>query len=496
MELLAFDYGASGGKAVAGIYDGKKLRLEEIHRFANEPVMLGNGFYWDVLRLFHEMKKGILKYKLKNKSKIAGIGVDTWGVDFALIDKNGNLIRNPFHYRDRRTEKIIDAVKKKIELRKIYDETGIQIQKFNTLYQLFAMKKKDPACFDNVDKLLFMPDFFNYLLSGEKVCEFTIASTSQMFNMTKNQWSEGILKTLEIPIKMLIDVTCPCHVIGRTGEWLNDELNIGKTPVISIAGHDTGSAVAAVPVSEEYYAYLSSGTWSLLGIESLSPIINDMSFKLNYTNEGGVGKTFRVLKNIMGLWILQECMREWSKNGEDISYERAIDLAWKSPGFVSFIDPDDGVFYSPGNMIEKIDAFCRVTEQKIPSGKGEIVRCILESLALKYKLVMDELEMIIGHELSVIHVVGGGCNNRLLCQFTANATGKTVVAGPVEATVVGNLICQLIGLGEIGNLEEGRALVRSSFENDIYQPENRELWHDAFYRFEKLLNRVEGEFYV
>lgn len=489
LKLLAFDYGASSGRAILGTYDGDKLSIEEIHRFSNDPVLLPSGFHWDILRLFHEMKQGVLKCVKTGRHELSGIGVDTWGVDFGLLDKSGNLLGNPFHYRNAGNDGMIEEACKTVPKREIYGQTGIQFMKFNSLYQLLALKRSNPAILERSASLLFIPDLFNYLLSGVKTAEFTIASTSQMYNPIKGAWAGEMLQKLGIPENVLSPVTNPCNVIGSLGSWITEELGVPSIPVISVAGHDTGSAVASVPAATDRYAYLSSGTWSLLGMESQSPIINDNTYELNYTNEGGVGGTFRILKNIMGLWIYQECKRAWDKSGEAVSFDELDALAEEARPFSCFIDPDDDTFYSPGRMPAKVMEFCSNTGQKVPEGKGEIVRCIMESLALKYRMALEGLEDIKGQSLPVIHIVGGGCKNKILCQYTANAANRVVHAGPVEATAIGNLLCQLIAKGEVSGLNEARALVRRSFPTEEYTPESVGEWDKAYENFRKIAGK-------
>ncbi len=486
LKLLAFDYGASSGRAILGTYDGEKLTLDEVHRFSNDPVMANNTFYWDVLRLFHEMKQGILKCKNRGDKDISGIGVDTWGVDYGLLDASGQLLGNPVHYRDNRTEGMIEEACKIVSRRDIYEETGIQFMKFNTLYQLFSMKRTNSPILEKAKTMLLMPDLLNYFLTGEKITEYTIASTTQMMNPRNGKWANSLINKLEIPGNILTDMIDTGTVIGKVNKNIKEELNIDDVPVIAVAGHDTGSAVVSVPATQDKFAYLSSGTWSLLGVELPQPIINETTFSLDYTNEGGYNRTTRLLKNIMGLWILQECKRTWDRAGESFSYDRLEEMAEGAKPFAAFIDPDDDIFYSPGNMPEKVMEYCRKTGQQVPESKASIVRCILESLALKYNIIFKGLEEIVGYEIPVLHIVGGGSQNIMLCQFTANALGKTIVTGPVEATSVGNLLCQLMALGEISGLKEARELVERSFPTKVYTPTDKALWEEACAKFENV----------
>lgn len=488
LKLVAFDYGASSGRAMLGTFNGNKLELNEIHRFPNNPVMVNDTFYWDILRLFYEMKQGLIECKKAGNEDIAGIGVDTWGVDFGLIGPSGELLGNVVHYRDKRNEGMIEEAAKIVPKREIYEKTGIQFLKFNTLYQLMSIKINNPYMLEMAETMLFTPDLLNYFLTGEKYSEYTIASTSQMINPVERKWAKDLLKKLGIPANILADIINPGTVVGKVRDSICSELDIGKIPVIAVAEHDTGSAVVSVPAFNDKYAYLSSGTWSLLGVESPVPVINNSTYNLNYTNEGGFNNT-RLLKNIMGLWIYQECKRTWDKEGEVLGFDELEEMAAKADAFVSFIDPDDDLFYSPGHMPEKVQEFCRRTGQTVPEGKAAIVRCIMESLALKYRYVIEGLEKILGYDLPVLHVVGGGCKNVMLCQFTASSIGRPVIAGPVEATSIGNLVCQLIALGEVLSLQEARELVRNSFPTKEYAPVDKEAWDDAYERFIKLMQK-------
>ena len=483
LNLLAFDYGASSGRAMLGKFDGQRLDLSELHRFANEPVLVGGSLYWDILRLFHEMKQGILKCAASGNKDIASIGTDTWGVDFGLLDSTGKLLGNPFHYRDSRTEGMIEEVCSIIPGRDIYERTGIAFQVFNSLYQLYSMRKSRSPLLEKASTMLFTPDLLRYFLTGEKSNEYTIASTSQMINAHTRGWASDLLDKLEIPQNILTGIIYAGTIAGKLTPGAAGELGIGQVPVVAVAEHDTGSAVVSVPAVEGKYAYLSSGTWSLLGVESAVPVINDATFNLNYTNEGGFNKTTRLLKNIMGLWIYQECKRTWDKSGETVSFDELEKGAYGSEAFASFIDPDDSSFFSPGKMPAKIQEYCRKTGQKIPETKPQIVRCIMESLAMTYRKALEGLEKVIGYSLPVLHIVGGGCKNTMLSQFTANAIARPVIAGPVEATATGNLMAQLLALGEVKNLKEGRIIIKNSFPLVEYTPENIAGWNDAYERF-------------
>lgn len=489
LKLLAFDYGASSGRGILGRFNGGTLELNEIHRFSSDPVMINESFHWDVLRLFHEMKQGIHKCAKNGEKDIAGIGVDTWGVDFGLLGPSGELLGNPYHYRDSRTEGVIEEACKIVPKREIYEQTGTAFQKFNTLYQLLSMRLKNSPILEKASTMLFMPDLFNYFLTGEKVSEYTITSTAQMYNPKHGDWAKDLLTKLGIPDKILAEVINAGTLVGKVNKGISEELNISDIPVIAVAGHDTGSAVVSVPAVEGKYAYLSSGTWSLMGVELPYPIINDTTYKLNYSNEGGINNTTRLLKNIMGLWIYQECKRAWDKTDEVLSFDALEDQAFKSDAFVSLIDPDSDLFYSPGNMPRKVREFCSRTNQKVPESKGAVVRCVMESLALKYRLALEGLEKIVGCNIPAIHVVGGGCKNIMLNQFTANATGRPVITGPIEATAVGNLVCQLLALKEVSNLNEARMLVKRSFPTQEYMPVDCGQWDEAYKRFQGIVEK-------
>ncbi len=492
LKLLAFDYGASSGRAILGDFDGERLNLSEVHRFANDPVTVNGSMYWDVLRLFHELKQGIRK--AAQQTSLTCVGVDTWGVDFGLLDRHGDLLGNAYHYRDQRTEGMVELAAGQTPLAEIYQETGIAIQKFNTLYQLIALKQQKTTVLEQAQTLLFMPDLFNYFLTGQMFSEYTIASTSQLVGVNSRNWHYPLLERFGIPGRILADIIFPGMVLGSLRDDVAAELGVKPFPVAAVAGHDTASAVAAVPADRSDYLYISSGTWSLMGIETNAPVNNYDSFRLNFTNEGGINHTFRVLKNIMGLWIIQECKRHWDRAGATESFQQLMELAEAARPFAALIDPDDELFYSPGQMPQKLVEYCQRIGQAPPNGKGEMVRAVLEGLALKYRMVAADLERTANTELPLIHIVGGGSQNTLLNQFTANACRRPVKAGPVEATAIGNLIGQLLAVGMVANLGEARMLVRNSFPVQTYEPRQTELWDEAYGRFVKLIhNNNKGE---
>lgn len=488
-HVLAFDYGASSGRAILGSFDGEKLNLKEIHRFSNDPVMVGESLHWDVLRLYHELKQGILIGYKETGGNIDSIGIDTWGVDFGLLDKNDVLLGNPFHYRDSRTDGMIEEALKVVSRERIYNDTGIAFQKFNTLYQLLAMVKNKSTILENAETLLFMPDLFAFFLTGNKTCEYTIASTSQMLLAGRGTWAYDLLNELDIPVQILPEITDPCTCVGTLRQSVQDELGVKDIPVIAVACHDTASAVISAPLESSNDAYISSGTWSLLGTEREKPVINDKTLKHNYTNEGGINRTVRLLSNIMGLWVYQECRRAWRKQGIEISYDEMDALAAAAKPFQAFIDVDYDTFYSPGNMPEKVVDYCMKTGQDAPSDKGSIIRIVMESLAMKYRSAVEGLEEITGSKVPVLHIVGGGCKNTMLSQYTADVLNRPVTAGPVEATAIGNIMSQLIALKEIDDLNQAREVVKRSFPTEEYRPENADAWEEAYMRYKDIINK-------
>lgn len=491
-NFLAFDLGAESGRAVMGHFDGERLSLAEIHRFPNGPTRLIESLHWNPLHLFVEMKHGLAKTISQQEGELAAFGIDTWGVDFGLLDRTGALIGLPYHYRDSRTDGLVERAFELVPREEIFGQTGIQFMQLNTLFQLLAMAQQKSPLLDITETLLMMPDLFNYWFTGQKSCEFTIASTSQCYNMGQGGWATSLLEKLGLPTHIFLDVVQPGTQIGTLLPAIATEVGLKETlPVIAPGSHDTASAVVAVPVADEEqgrFAYISSGTWSLMGVETPAPVINQKSLAYNFTNEGGVQNTIRLLKNLDGLWLIQECRRTWANEGQSHSYEELTRLAAEAPAFAAFIDPDDAIFFAPGDMPSRIREFCARTGQGVPESKGAIVRCALESLALKYRWTLEVLTDLVESPLQVVHIVGGGTQNRLLNQFTANATGRRVVTGPVEATAIGNILMQMLAVGQINSLSEGRELVRRSFPVETYQPEGDEAWEAAYQRFVKLLS--------
>jgi rhamnulokinase len=468
MLLAAIDIGAETGRSVLGRFGDDRLEIEEVHRFPNHPVAVRGRLHWDALRLFADVTDGV-----RAAGRVRSVGVDTWGVDFALVDRNGGLVGNPVHYRDRRTEGMIETATRLVAREEIYARTGIQFIPINTLYQLLALViSKDPQL-EVADRLLTMPALFAYWLTGTKADEYTAATTTQCFDARAGVWARDLLERLGIPTRIFGEVVTPGTDLGRP----RPEIGVDADRLIAPGTHDTASAVAAVPLkSARHAAYISSGTWSLAGIETTEPIINQEAMDANLTNEGGVAGTFRVLKNVMGLWLLQECRRAWAARGMEISYDELMRLAELSPAFAAVIDPDDQRLLRPGDMPGRIIELASESGHALPSEPGPVVRCILESLAVKYHDTLAKLERIAGLEIQTIHIVGGGANNRLLCQMTADACGCEVVAGPIEATAIGNLLVQATALGMIGSLEQGRDLVRRSFVLQTYEPRMDAEW--------------------
>jgi rhamnulokinase len=444
--------------------------------------------HWDVLRIWEEIQTGIAQ-AAKQYSDVTSVGVDTWGVDFGLLDRAGALIGNPYHYRDHRTDGVMEKLFERVPRAQVFAATGIQFMQLNTLYQLYAMALEQSPALDIAETLLMMPDLFNYWLTGLRLGEFTIATTTQFFDPRNNMWATGLLEKLGLPTHIMPRIVQPATDIGPLIPSVAEPLGLCGMRVIAPACHDTGSAVAAVPARSERFAYISSGTWSLMGVVSPRPVITDVTRDFNFTNEGGVGGTIRLLKNIAGLWLVQGCRRAWARAGDELSYDAVTALAERAQPFQAFVDPDHSSFLSPDDMPKAIQAFCAATGQPVPSERGALVRVALESLALKYRLTLERLEQIVGHRLEVIHVVGGGSQNRLLCQFTADACARPVYAGPVEATALGNLLAQALAGGLCASWAEARELVRAAFPLTSYEPHDTAAWNEACTRFEQILNR-------
>jgi rhamnulokinase len=481
-KLLAFDLGAESGRGVLGLFDGDRLQLEVIHRFPNGPVRTLDALHWDVLRLYSEMVVALRKCAAE-QGGVDALGVDTWGVDFSLLGRDGKLLGNPRHYRDPHTENIMDTAFARVPRDAIFRQTGIQFMRFNTLFQLLALQRDRSPLLDVAATLLTIPDLFHYFFTGIKVNEFSNATTTQMYDPTARGWAFDLVKAFGLPTHILGSLVAPGTVLGPLRASVAQDSGLNPVPVIAPASHDTGSAVAAVPARGNSWAYISSGTWSLMGAEISGPQINAEVQHCNFTNEGGVGGTIRFLKNIMGLWLVQECRRAWEREGHAYSYEELVRLAAASPPFASLVDPDDASFILPPSMPAAFTKFCRRTGQPTPTEPGTVIRCALESLALRYRWVLEKLESLLGHRLDTVHVVGGGSQNALLCQLTADACNRPVLAGPVEATAIGNVLVQAIGLGLLGTLADAREVVRRSFDMVTYTPHNPEVWQAPYERF-------------
>lgn len=492
IEFLAFDLGAENGRAVLGRLDGEKLELSEVHRFANGPGRVLDSLHWDVLRLWSEMKRGLRLCARECETELAGIGVDTWGVDFALLGADDSLLGNPHHYRDRRAEGMMEEAFRRVPREEVFERTGIQFMQINTLYHLLAMAVHKSPALEVARTFLMMPDLFNFWLTGRKACEFTDATTTQFYDPREGAWSRPLFEKLGLPFHILPEIVPPGTVLGPLLPSVAEEVGLGEVRVIAPACHDTGSAVAAVPARGQNWAYISSGTWSLMGAEITEPIINAQSLAYNFTNEGGVCGTFRFLKNIMGLWLVQECKRTWAGAGEDFSYDELTQMAVHAEPFKALVDPDYHTFLRPGDMPARIRTFCEKTGQPMPETKGAIVRCALESLALKYRWVLERLEEMLGCRLRTVHLIGGGSRNKLLDQFTADATQCPVVAGPAEATAIGNIIMQALALDHIASLEEGRQMIRRSFGVVTYEPRDPARWDEAYARFLRIMEWGES----
>lgn len=475
ITCLSIDLGAESGRVTGVSYEGGRLHLNELHRFATVPLKKNGTIYSDISKIWNEVQTGIEKGKQFNP---VSIGIDCWGVDFALLDSQDNLLSDPVHYRDSRTDGMMEKTCSIVSKKEIFRQTGIQFMPINTLYQIMSLVESRSPHLSKANTFLTIPDLLNFWLTGTKFCEFTNATTTQMYNPLTNSWAKSLLDELHIPIHIFPEVV-------RPGTKLGEYQDIS---ILSIASHDTGSAVAAVPAKGKNFAYISSGTWSLIGLEVKEPVINDSALEANVTNEGGVYGTFRLLKNVMGLWILQECRRSWKLEGKDYSYKGLTNLANYAQPLKSFIFPNDSMFLHSGNHPQLIKDFCKKTSQPVPETEGEIVRCVLESLALTYKSFLDELLKISGKKVDVIYIIGGGSQNELLNQMTANVTGLPVIAGPAEATVIGNSIVQLITLGELKDINEARQLISNMAGFKKYEPRYTETWDEAYALFNKKIN--------
>jgi rhamnulokinase len=476
VTVLAIDLGAESGRVMAVHFNGRSLRLEELHRFPNSTVTVNGALHWNFLRLWRDIQAGIGKGKALHP---ASIGVDTWGVDFGLLDRQGNLIGNPVHYRDGRTQGMMEAAFAKAPRADIFAQTGIQFMPINSLYQLLSLVESGSPQLEIAHTFLTAPDLLNYWLTGVKVCEFSNATTTQLFNPTTGTWATDLMAKLGIPSHIFPDIV-------KSGTRLGGYDGI---PVIAPACHDTGSAVAAVPTTSDDFAYISSGAWSLVGLEIDRPILTAEALAANVTNEGGVCGAYRLLKNVMGLWILQQCRATWAAAGDDYSYGQLVEMAANADPLTAVFNPNDPAFLPPGDHPQRIRDYCQKTTQSAPQTPGAVVYCALKSLALAYREVLEQVTAVAEQKASVLHIVGGGAQNELLNQMTANATGLPVVAGPVEATVMGNALAQLISLGEIGDLAQARQIVAERDELKRYEPEDTAVWDEAYGRYRDIIHR-------
>lgn len=471
-----------------GRWDGTRFALQELHRFPNDPIEAHGHLHWNIQQLWHEIKRGIQVYATTHDEPLAGIGIDTWAVDYGLLDANGQLLGNPYHYRDRRTEGVPQAVDQRISQARLYEITGIQRLPINTLYQLASMQFSNDPQLAAAETLLMIPDLLHYWMIGRNVAEYTNATTTQFFDARERRWATDLIEQLGIPTHILPPVAMPGTVLGTLLPEVRDEVGLRHdVPVIATATHDTASAVAAIPGLDEHSAYISSGTWSLVGVETREPILTETARLLNFTNEGGVDGTIRFLKNVGGLWLLQECQRQWQRDGHAFTWSELVALAERATPLRSFVDPDAPDFLNPADMPAAIRAFCRRTSQPEPNEIGALVRCCLESLALKYTWVIASLETLTERRIDTIRVVGGGSQNALLCQLTADACRRRVVAGPVEATALGNMLVQTVALGLLPNITAGRAAIADSVQQTVYEPRASGDWDAAIPAFNELV---------
>lgn len=498
-HYLSLDLGAESGRGMLGTFSNGRLALTEIHRFMTGPVSLptkypagiddksDNSLVWDFVRFWQEIKKCIRQ--TGKQVKLSSIGVDTWGVDFSLLDKYGQLLAYPYHYRDNRTDGMMEQVFEKMPREKIYEITGIQFMQLNTLFQLYSLVVNDSPLLKIADKLVMVPDLVNFWLTGRVVAEFTEATTSQIFDTRKSQWSQEIIAAMGFPAHIFPEVVPPGTVLGPLRPCLIDEL--GCEPLVVVPPtHDTGCAVAAVPAAAKDYVWISSGTWSIIGVNSLQPVISAESYADNFTNEGGVEGKYMFSKNVTGLWIVQQCRLQWQKEGKDYSYTELTEMARNAPHLKTIIDTNYKEFFQIGGMLEKINDYCRLTGQPLPENEGEMIRAVLQGLALSYRYIIEQLEAISGRQTACIHIVGGGTKNELLNQFTADALGCKVITGPIEATAVGSIIVQAIAMGDISGWVEGAEVIRNSFDIRSYQPGDQTEWNKAFELFKQNINKI------
>lgn len=487
-QVLAFDLGASSGRAMLAAYDGERIRLEELHRFPNDPVRVRGTLYWDVLRLLHEIRQGLLAAKARGVVPDS-IGLDTWGVDFGLLDAAGRLLENPVHYRDSRTTGYAARALERVDRAALYRMTGSQLMEINTVFQLLSLAEERPELLERAETLLLMPDLLCYLLTGDRRTEYTIATTTQLLDAAARDWAEPLLGQLGLPRRLLTELVPPGTVAGPLESALCEELGLPPVPVVRVASHDTQSAVLAAPAEERDFLFVSCGTWSLFGTELDAPLLDDRAMACNLTNEGGVEGTTTFLKNITGLWLLQESRRQWKREGRELSFAEIERLAREAAPLRSFIDPDHALFAVPGDLPGRVRQFCVETGQPVPETVGEVARCLYESLALAHRLAAEQIESCTGRRYRVIHLVGGGARDALLCEMTAAACGREVTAGPVEATVYGNAAVQLIAAGALADRWEARRVIARSEEIRRYEPADTAAWDAAYAAFRRVTER-------
>lgn len=487
-SFLAIDLGASSGRAILGNIENKRLELKEINRFANPIVEINGRLYWDLLHLYSEIIKSLQHVKSEGIELIS-LGIDTWGVDFVCFGNDGEPLRMPYSYRDTHTFGAPERFFKKMPKEEVYNKTGIQIMNFNTLFQLATQLEENTSTYPVIDKILFMPDALSYLLTGKMVTEYTIASTSQMINPYMRNFDDSLLEAVNLKQENFAPIVFSGAEIGKLSNSVKELTGLGDISVIAVAGHDTGSAVLAAPAENENFAYLSSGTWSLMGIESAEPVINEETYALNFTNEGGADGSVRLLKNICGMWLIEQCKKEWEKD-RPVSYNEIVKAAQEATPFQSFINPDSPCFASPLSMTHSIKEYCRQTGQYVPESMGEIARCIYESLAFRYKQVLTNLQKLADFPIETLHIIGGGAQNKMLNGFTANAIGKTVYAGPSEATAIGNLLMQAKAAGLVSDKKEMRQIIRNSVELEVFSPEYSQVWDSNYQKYLAIFKEI------
>lgn len=480
-SFLAIDLGASSGRAIHGVIQSERLVLKEIRRFPNPMIEVNGRLYWDLLYLYNQIIESLKDVK-SQQLNVTSIGIDTWGVDFVCFGKDGEPLRMPYCYRDSHTTGAPERFYLKMSKEELYQKSGIQIMNFNSIFQLDTQLKEDSSIYPIIDKILFMPDALSYLLTGNMVTEQTIASTSQMLNPYSKEFDSSLLEVVELSPDQFAPVVFSGTEIGKISASVQQLTGLNDIPVIAVAGHDTASAVLAVPAVNEHFAYLSSGTWSLMGIESKEPVINEETYALNFTNEGGADGSIRLLKNICGMWLIEQCKKEWQKE-KPITYEEIVTAARNATPFQCFINPDSACFASPASMIKSIQNYCRETNQFVPESVGEIARSLYESLAFRYKQTLEKLQKLASFPIETLHIIGGGSKNTMLNSFTANAIGIPVVAGPSEATAIGNILLQAMAAGLVKDKEEMRRIVRNSTELETFDPSNKELWESQYRKY-------------